>query len=71
MKNVRPVRALIFDLDGTLVGAETQTDEAVTEHRAVVEAVAARNGARAGRLLRQHAAASRARMHKAAAIAGK
>ena len=38
-----------------------------TEHRAVVEAVAARDCARAGRLLRQHAVESRARMHKAAA----
>jgi phosphonate utilization transcriptional regulator len=37
-----------------------------TEHRAVVEAVAARDCARAGRLLRQHAVESRARMHKAA-----
>jgi phosphonate utilization transcriptional regulator len=40
------------------------------EHRAVVEAIAARDDARAGRLLRQHAAESRARMHKAAAGAG-
>lgn len=38
-----------------------------TEHKAVVAAVAAHDGLRAGRLLRQHAAASRARMHKAAA----
>jgi phosphonate utilization transcriptional regulator len=38
-----------------------------TEHRAVIEAIAARDGARAGRLLRQHAVQSRARMHKAAA----
>jgi beta-phosphoglucomutase-like phosphatase (HAD superfamily) len=27
--NFRPVRALLFDLDGTLVDAETQTNEAV------------------------------------------
>jgi len=40
-----------------------------TEHRAVVEAIAARDGVRAGRLLRQHAAESRARMHKAACAA--
>jgi DNA-binding GntR family transcriptional regulator len=33
----------------------------------VVAAIAARDAPRAGRLLRQHAAASRARMHKAAA----
>ncbi|MDE2349774.1 MAG: phosphonate utilization associated transcriptional regulator [Gammaproteobacteria bacterium] len=40
-----------------------------TEHKAVVAAIAAHDGVRAGRLLRQHAAASRARMHKAAAAA--
>jgi len=40
-----------------------------TEHRAVVAAIAARDGARAGHLLRQHAADSRARMHKATATA--
>src|SRR5580692_3481199 len=40
-----------------------------TEHKAVVEAVADHDGARAGRLLRQHAVESRARMHKAAAVA--
>ena len=33
----KPVRALLFDLDGTLIDAETQTDEAVT-------AVVARHG---------------------------
>ena len=38
-----------------------------SEHKAVVKAVAARDSARAGRLLRRHAADSRARMHKAAA----
>src|SRR5271165_3461613 len=37
------------------------------EHKAVVQAVAAHDGARAGRLLREHAVESRARMHKAAA----
>jgi DNA-binding GntR family transcriptional regulator len=36
------------------------------EHKAVVAAIEARDSARAGRLLRQHAVASRARMHKAA-----
>jgi phosphonate utilization transcriptional regulator len=40
-----------------------------TEHKAVLEAVAARDSARAGRLLRRHAVESRARMHKAAAVA--
>jgi phosphonate utilization transcriptional regulator len=37
-----------------------------TEHAAVVDALVGRDGARAGRLLRRHAAMSRARMHKAA-----
>ena len=40
-----------------------------TEHKAVVTALAARDGARAGHLLRQHAMQSRARMHKAAVAA--
>jgi DNA-binding GntR family transcriptional regulator len=39
-----------------------------TEHKAVVAAIVARDGARAGRLLRQHAAESRARMHRAAGV---
>jgi phosphonate utilization transcriptional regulator len=38
------------------------------EHKAVVEAVAARDCTRAGHLLRQHAAKSRARMHRAAVV---
>ena len=38
------------------------------EHKAVVAAIAARDAARAGQLLRRHAAESRARMHKAAAL---
>src|SRR5271168_353604 len=37
-----------------------------TEHKAVVKAIAARDSVLAGELLRQHAAESRARMHKAA-----
>jgi DNA-binding GntR family transcriptional regulator len=40
-----------------------------TEHKAVMKAVEARDSARAGNLLRRHAVESRARMHKAAAIA--
>jgi DNA-binding GntR family transcriptional regulator len=36
------------------------------EHAAVVDALVGRDGAAAGRLLRRHAAMSRARMHKAA-----
>jgi len=39
------------------------------EHTAVLKAIAARDAARAGRLLRRHAADSRTRMHKAAALA--
>jgi phosphonate utilization transcriptional regulator len=38
----------------------------IAEHAAIVEAIEARDPARAGRLLRTHAADSRARMHKAA-----
>jgi phosphonate utilization transcriptional regulator len=40
------------------------------EHKAVVEAIAAGDGVRAGHLLRQHALESRARMHRAAAARG-
>ncbi len=40
-----------------------------SEHGAVVDAIADGDSARAGRLLRQHAVQSRARMHKAAAAA--
>jgi phosphonate utilization transcriptional regulator len=40
------------------------------EHKAVVEAIATGDGVRAGRLLRQHAVESRARMHRAAAARG-
>jgi phosphonate utilization transcriptional regulator len=58
---------LLFRLRGLKDGGGFAVSN--TEHRAVVDAVAARDGERAGRLLRQHAAESRARMHKAAAIA--
>jgi len=60
---------LLFRLRGLQDGGGFAVSN--TEHRAVVKAVAAGDGARAGRLLRQHAAASRARMHKAAAIGAK
>jgi len=60
---------LLFRLRGLQDGGGFAVSN--TEHRAVLDAVAARDGARAGRLLRQHAARSRARMHKAAAIAAK
>ena len=60
---------LLFRLRGLQDGGGFAVSN--SEHRAVVKAVAARDGARAGRLLRQHAAASRARMRKAAAIGAK
>jgi phosphonate utilization transcriptional regulator len=60
---------LLFRLRGLQDGGGFAVSN--TEHRAVVKAVAARDGARTDRLLRQHAAASRARMHKAAAIGAK
>jgi len=56
---------LLFRLRGLQDGGGFAVSN--TEHKAVVEAVAARDCARAGRLLRQHASESRARMHKAAA----
>jgi phosphonate utilization transcriptional regulator len=56
---------LLFRLRGLQDGGGFAVSN--TEHRAVIEAIAARDGARAGRLLRQHAVESRARMHKAAA----
>lgn len=58
---------LLFRLRGLQDGGGFAVSN--TEHRAVLEAVAARDGARAGQLLRQHAAMSRARMHRAAAAA--
>ena len=56
---------LLFRLRGLQDGGGFAVSN--TEHRAVVRAVAQRDTARAGQLLRQHAAKSRARMHKAAA----
>jgi phosphonate utilization transcriptional regulator len=56
---------LLFRLRGLQDGGGFAVSN--TEHRAVVAAIVARDGAQAGRLLRQHAAESRARMHKAAA----
>ena len=60
---------LLFRLRGLQDGGGFPVSN--TEHKGVVAAIAAHDGARAGRLLRQHAAASRARMHKAAAAARK
>jgi phosphonate utilization transcriptional regulator len=59
---------LLFRLRGLQDGGGFSVSN--TEHKAVVEAMAVRDSARAGRLLRRHAAESRARMHKAAAVAG-
>ncbi|HEY3852443.1 MAG TPA: phosphonate utilization associated transcriptional regulator [Steroidobacteraceae bacterium] len=57
---------LLFRLRGLQDGGGFAVSN--TEHKAVVAAIVARDGARAGQLLRQHAADSRARMHKAAAL---
>lgn len=59
---------LLFRLRGLQDGGGFSVSN--TEHKAVVEAIAARDSVRAGRLLRRHAAESRARMHKAAAVEG-
>jgi phosphonate utilization transcriptional regulator len=59
---------LLFRLRGLQDGGGFAVSN--TEHRAVLKAITARDCARAGNLLRQHAAKSRARMHKAAAVAG-
>ena len=58
---------LLFRLRGLQDGGGFAVSN--TEHKAVLQAIGARDGARAGLLLRQHAAQSRARMHKAAAAA--
>jgi phosphonate utilization transcriptional regulator len=57
---------LLFRLRGLQDGGGFAVSN--TEHKAVLEAVAARDSARAGRLLRRHAVESRSRMHKAAAV---
>jgi phosphonate utilization transcriptional regulator len=57
---------LLFRLRGLQDGGGFAVSN--SEHKAVVEAITARDGSRAGQLLRQHAAQSRARMHKAAAV---
>jgi phosphonate utilization transcriptional regulator len=55
---------LLFRLRGLKDGGGFAVSN--TEHKAVVAAIEARDPVRAARLLRQHAVASRARMHKAA-----
>jgi len=59
---------LLFRLRGLQDGGGFAVSN--SEHKTVVAAIAAGDSARAGRLLRQHAAYSRARMHKAAGVAG-
>jgi phosphonate utilization transcriptional regulator len=56
---------LLFRLRGLQDGGGFAVSN--TEHKAVMQSIAARDGAGAGRLLRLHAAESRARMHTAAA----
>ena len=56
---------LLFRLRGLKEGGGLAVSNA--EHKAIVRAIAARDPERAGRVLRAHAADSRARMHKAAA----
>lgn len=58
---------LLFRLRGLQDGGGFAVSNA--EHKAMVDAIAARDAERAGRVLREHAAGSRARMHKAAAKA--
>jgi phosphonate utilization transcriptional regulator len=58
---------LLFRLRGLQDGGGFAVSN--TEHKAVMQAIAGRDGVRAGQLLRQHAVESRARMHKAAAVA--
>jgi len=57
---------LLFRLRGLQDGGGFAVSN--TEHKAVVAAIVAHDGNRAGQLLRQHAAESRARMHKAAGV---
>jgi phosphonate utilization transcriptional regulator len=55
---------LLFRLRGLQEGGGFAVS--IAEHKAIVKAIGASDAGRAGRLLRQHAAQSRARMHKAA-----
>lgn len=60
---------LLFRLRGLQDGGGFAVSSA--EHKAIVKAIATRDAERAGRLLRRHASDSRARMHKAAALAAR
>jgi len=57
---------LLYRLRGLEDGGGLEVSS--TEHRAVLAAILVRDGERAGRLLRRHAADSRLRMHKAASV---
>jgi phosphonate utilization transcriptional regulator len=57
---------LLFRLRGLKDGGGFAVSN--TAHKAVVAPIVARDGALAGRLLRRHAAESRARMHRAAGV---
>ncbi len=59
---------LLFRLRGLQDGGGFAVSN--TEHKAMVKAIASGDPERAGRVLREHAADSRARMHKAAVKAG-
>lgn len=56
---------LLYRLQGLKDGGGFQVSN--TEHKAILRAIASRDPERAGRVLREHAADSRARMHRAAA----
>jgi phosphonate utilization transcriptional regulator len=58
---------LLFRLHGLIEGGGFAVSN--SEHKAIVRAIASRDPERAGRVLREHAADSRARMHKAFAAA--
>jgi len=58
---------LLFRLHGLIEGGGFSVSN--SEHKAIVKAIASRDPERAGRVLREHAVDSRARMHKAFAAA--
>jgi phosphonate utilization transcriptional regulator len=58
---------LLFRLHGLIEGGGFAVSN--SEHKAIVRAIASRDAERAGRVLREHAVDSRARMHKAFAAA--
>lgn len=58
---------LLFRLHGLVEGGGFAVSN--SEHKAIVKAIASRDPERAGRVLREHAVDSRARMHKAFAAA--